>query len=49
MYFIFVMTAALGGYMTSRGFLDGGIGKAFLGLMIAIISVIACGVIGFPA
>ena len=49
MFFIFIMTAALGGFMASRGFYDGDIGKAFLGIMIVIISVIANSVIGFPA
>lgn len=48
MFFIFIMTAALGGFMASRGFYDGDIGKAFLGLMFVAISVIANSVIGFP-
>ena len=49
MYFIFVMTSALGGFMATRGFLDGDIGRGFLGLIFVAVSVIACGVIGFPA
>lgn len=49
MFFIFIMTAALGGFMASRGFYDGDIGKAFLGLTFVAISVIANGYIGLPA
>lgn len=49
MFFIFLMTSAFGGFLASRGFLDGDFGKGFLGLMFVAISVIACGVIGFPA
>ena len=49
MYFIFIMTSALGGFMAARGFLDGDIGKAFLGLLFVAVSVIANGYIGLPS
>lgn len=49
MYFIFIMTAAFGGFLASRGFLDGDISKGFLGLMFVAVSVIANGYIGLPA
>lgn len=48
MFFIFLMTAALGGFLSARGFSDGDYGVGFLGIMIVAISVIANGVIGFP-
>lgn len=48
MFFIFLMTAMLGGFMAARGFADGDGGIGFLGIMFAIISVIANSYIGFP-
>ena len=49
MFFIFLMTAMLGGFLAGRAISDGDGGIAFLGLGIAIVSVIACGYVGFPA
>ena len=49
MFFIFIMTSALGGFLAARGFLDGDYGKGFLGLLFVAISVIANGYIGLPA
>lgn len=48
MFFIFLMTAAAGGFLAARGFSDGDGGKGFLGLMLVAISVIANSYIGFP-
>ena len=48
MFFIFLMTSALGGFMAARGFSDGDGGKGFLGVMLVAISVIANSYIGFP-
>ena len=48
MFFIFLMTAAAGGFMAARGFSDGDGGIGFLGIMFVIISVVANSVIGFP-
>ena len=48
MFFIFLMTAMLGGFLAARGFSDGDGGKGFLGIMIVAISVIANGYIGLP-
>lgn len=48
MYFFFLLTAALGGFIGGRGFADGDAGIGVLGLIVAVISVIACGFIGFP-
>lgn len=48
MFFIFLMTAAAGGFLAARGFGEGDGGKGFLGIMIVAISVIANSVIGFP-
>lgn len=49
MFFFFLMTAALGGFLAARGFADGDGGIGCLGIMIVTISVIANGIIGFPA
>ena len=49
MFFIFLMTSAAGGFLIGRGLADGDGGSAFLGFMIAIISWIALGYVGFPA
>lgn len=49
MYFIFLLTALLGGFLAGRALRDGDGGAAFLGIATIVISCIACGVIGFPA
>lgn len=49
MYFIFIMTSMIGGFLAARGFMEGDGGKGFLGVMIVAISVIANGYIGFPS
>lgn len=49
MFFIFLMTALLGGFLVGRGLSDGDGGVAFLGLAIVIVSCIANGFVGFPA
>lgn len=48
MFFIFLMTAMLGGFLAARGFSDGDGGVGFLGIMIVAVSVIANGYIGLP-
>lgn len=48
MFFIFIMTAMLGGFLATRGFSDGDGGVGFLGIMIIAVSVIANGYIGLP-
>ena len=49
MFFIFLMTAVLGGALAGRGLSSGDGGVAFLGVVIVIISCIANGFVGFPA
>ena len=49
MFFIFLMTAMFGGFLGGRGLADGDGGVAFLGIAVSVVSVIACGVVGFPA
>ena len=49
MFFIFLMTALLGGFIAGRGFSDGDGGIAFLGLAILVVCSIAAGFAGFPA
>lgn len=49
MYFIFLLTALLGGFLAGRALADGDGGVAFLGIATLAVSVIACGVVGFPA
>lgn len=49
MFFIFIMTAALGGWMFGSGLREGDPGIMTLGAIIAVVSIIANGYIGFPA
>lgn len=48
MYFFFVFISAVGGYMAGRGLRKGDVGVGVLGLVIAVIGIIACEFIGFP-
>lgn len=49
MFFIFLMTALLGGFLAGRGLADGDGGIAVLGVCVAVVSWIALGYVGFPA
>ena len=49
MFFIFIMTAMLGGFLFARGINEGDPGITFLGAAIAVVSIIANGFIGLPA
>lgn len=48
MFFLFLLTSAVGGFMAGRGFREGDVGIGILGLVIAVVSIIATGVVGFP-
>lgn len=49
MFFIFLMTAALGGWMFGSGIREGNAGILVLGAIIVVISVVANGYVGYPA
>lgn len=51
MFFVFLMTAALGGFMFGQGLRNGddGFPLVVLGAIISVVSIIANGYIGFPA
>lgn len=47
-FFIFIMSAALGGWLFGSGLRDGDLGILTLGAIIAVTSIIATGYVGFP-
>lgn len=49
MFFIFIMTAALGGWLFGSGIREGDPGIVVLGAIIAVTSIIATGYVGVPA
>lgn len=48
MFFLFIMTAMLGGFLVGRGLSDEDLGVASLGAAIFLTSVIANGFVGVP-
>lgn len=49
MYFIFLILSAVGGSILGNSIYHRDIGLGFLGLLITVVSIIACGYYGFPA
>lgn len=49
MFFLFLILSAVGGYIAGTGIYNRDTGFIFLGLVISIISIIACGYYGYPA
>lgn len=49
MFFLFLILSAVGGSITGSGIYHRDNGYLFLGILISVVSIIACGYYGFPA
>lgn len=49
MFFLFLILSVVGGSIAGSGIYNRDIGYLFLGAMISVISIIACGYYGYPS